>query len=438
MPVDPEAREQTRIGAWVTAVYKAFAPYDQTAPVFDQFEATIQAAKAGSLLSSIRSLGDVSGEQFEVYRRLSRLKPREAETILTRFQNLSVLSIEKSLVDGEEKIHSVKSSAISRSSVFRAVGKLFALLEPSDQERATVEALELTLPVPVAKSSVLSHLGQRGYPKKAAQSAIDQLIALELIGQTAETLGGTPILYNPYAYASPAIDVPKILGALKSVPHEKALTLLEHIKTKPGVPIPDDTDSGILNLLVKTGIIDNSAILARGGTHQKEFATLPQVWGVFGADSEDGLSKDLIDDSKLFLNSLRYGQFYSASSRGRIDDPWVLTDRLIRRGEVGPATAIGEDYPLPLARGIVSVVESRIHPGRFHMQLRKTDVAEAVRDILEQSAILPDRPKVTTNQLGTTGEFFAPEMIRIQKQLPTEMKRAADALAFELRTYRRQ
>ena len=68
--------------------------------------------------------------------------------------------------------------------------------------------------------------------------------------------------------------------------------------------------------------------------------------------------------------------------------PLVLVSSLIAKRSVGPATAISEDYPLPLARGIVSITESQLNPGRFFMELRKTDVAESVRDVLEQNVIL--------------------------------------------------
>jgi len=436
MLVDEEARTLVRTGAWISVLYKAFTPYDQSAPAFDPYETSILAAKAGILLSSIRSLPVVTGKQFDVYRKLARLKSRETDTVLKELQDIGAVTINTQQVDGRPAIHSVETAATSKSEVFKTVGKLFESLSPSEQERATVAVLELTLPVPVPRAKVLSRLAAQGQKEEVIEGAVTHLVSVELIRQTRETSGGEPILYNPYVYASPSLDVRKILKALKGIPYEHALAILEHIKTKPGVPLPAGMDENVLTLMVKMGLIDNSAILARGGAHKKEFPTLPHVWGVFGA-GDGALSEDLIDDSKLFLNSLRYGQFYSTSSRGRIDNPWVLVDRLIRRGEVGPATAIGEDYPLPLARGIVSIVESRLYAGRFHMQLRKTDVAEAVRDIIEQSAILPNRV-VSGDQLGTTGEYFPPEVARIEKQLPTELKLAADALAFELRTHRKR
>jgi hypothetical protein len=438
MPADPETYTLTRTGAWLTVLYKAFGPYDQTSPAFDAYEATMLAAKAGVLLSSIRSLRDIDGKQFDVYRRLARLRTREVQTVLQELERIGIVSVGTRSVDGKSEVHSVETTVHSRPAVFRAVGKLFQSLGPSDQERATLDVLELSLPVPIPRGEIMSRLAALGHSEAVTGAAIDHLVSLDLVGVTSETEGGEPILYNPYAYACPSLDVRRILKALKTVSYEKALAILEHVKTKPGIPLPAGSDQNVLNLMIKMGLIDNSAILARGGAHKKEFPTLPHVWGVFGEDSESVLGEDLIDDSKLFLNSLRYGQFYSSSSRGRIADPRVLVDRLISRGEVGPATAIGEDYPLPLARGIVSIVESRLYAGRFHMQLRKTDVAEAVRDILEQSAILPEQPSITGDELGTTGDYFPPEVARIEKQLPTQLKRAADALAFELRTHRKR
>jgi hypothetical protein len=160
---------------------------------------------------------------------------------------------------------------------------------------------------------------------------------------------------------------------------------------------------------------------------------------VFADGEKGGLSKDLIDDSKLLLNSLRYGQLYSPSGRGRISSPAVLVNALIDRGQVGPATAIGEDYPLPLARGIVNVTESRLHRGRFFMELRKVDVAESVRDVLEQNVILPAGQVPTPEALQRGGGIFQPpDHTRMKKQLPSELLEARDSLAFELRTYRKR
>src|SRR5258708_31022901 len=100
MPVDADSQTLIRTGAWLTVLYKAFTPYDQSAPVFDPYEASILAAKAGVLLSSIRSLATVDGRQFDVYRRLARLKSREAQAVLSGLETIGVVVVGTQSLDG--------------------------------------------------------------------------------------------------------------------------------------------------------------------------------------------------------------------------------------------------------------------------------------------------------------------------------------------------
>lgn len=168
-------------------------------------------------------------------------------------------------------------------------------------------------------------------------------------------------------------------------------------------------DAKIVKLLIKVGLIDYSKITTLKSSADRYFPTAPHIWGVFTKSSGNELSDDLIDDAKLLLNSFRYGQFYSDSSRGRIKDPSWIVNALIRYGAIGtvtPATAIGTDYPLALSRGIVNIVESIIYPGRYSMELMKLDVAEAVRDVLDKNAILPKQEIPSAEDLERAGQFF--------------------------------
>jgi hypothetical protein len=290
----------------------------------------------------------------------------------------------------------------------------------------------------VLESQVVEHLVRKGFADATARKTLDELVSLELLARTTETEAGQPLLYNPHVFRRNASDAYKVLSGLQPKDHEAALEVLEHVRRKPGIPFPPGTNRKIVALLAKAGIIDISGIQLKSGTTQREFPTAPDIWGVFG-HGENGLSRDLIDDSKLLLNSLRYGELYSPPGRGRINSPAVLVSALINRGEVGPATAIGEDYPLPLARGIVSITESRLQRGRFFMELRKTDVAESVRDVLEQNVILPAGTMPTPEVMQKGGGVFQPpDHTRMRRQLPSELLEARDSLAFELRTYRKR
>ena len=69
-----------------------------------------------------------------------------------------------------------------------------------------------------------------------------------------------------------------------------ALELLEHVRTKPGVPFPAQADKKIVTLLAKTGIIDISGVQLKSGVSTREFPTTPDIWGVFVHDG--GLGKE--------------------------------------------------------------------------------------------------------------------------------------------------
>lgn len=269
-------------------------------------------------------------------------------------------------------------------------------------------------------------------------SGVEHLIDCGLLHRTREHEGGEPIVSNPYAFRTLGDDAESILSAVSQVDIDRALTILEHVKSKPGVPLPHSADKQTLRILIHAGLIDYSAIRVGGSAVSKEFPTIPHLWGVFEtATSGTQLDKDLVDDAKLFLNSIRYGQFYSPPTRGQIRDPVVLVDRLVHRGEVGPASAIGSDYPLPLSRGIVSIVESRLYPGRYHMQLRKEDVARSVLEILAQGTVVGKGHDSAEELLSTTGQYQAPESLRIARKLPTKLQSVTDELAFELRSHRK-
>jgi hypothetical protein len=425
-------------GGWIVASYKAFNCFDLEDAVFDPYEPTIVAGKAAELLSSIRSLGQVPGEQFDIYRKLAHIKPSAVTPLTEKLETLGAVAVGWKKTDSGTQVQSIRSLCRTKAQVFEATAKFFDSSKPSPRAEASIEVLDATLHMPVRESDVLSALHAHKFDDKTARGAISDLVTFKLVNRTKEKESGESLIYSPYAFSKDASDAYKVLKSLSGAAQTEAMRILEHVQRKPGVPFPQSMDAKIISLLTKAGIIDVSGVQVKGGQANKEFPTAPHVWGVLSkASGGPQLSADVIDDSKLLLNSLRYGEFYSRSSRGRINDPSVLVNALIQRGQVGPATAIGEDYPLPLARGIVSIAESRLYPGRYFMELRKQDIAEAVRDILEQNVILPAGDVPTTEALERPGAFRSPEEVRLRKELPRELELIRDSLAFDLRTLRK-
>jgi hypothetical protein len=431
--------EQVRAGGWIAVIYKAIRYYDVDDPAFDHFEATITSGKTAEFLSSIRALGKIDQQQYEVYRKLARLKPRQALEVLQELEKDGTVDVVWDAGVDPAAVSSITCKVTSRAGVLGASAKLFESSSPTPSARAAIDVLDATAHFPVPQSRVIERLTGKGFTHANAEQTVSELVSLELLARTKETDAGQPLLYNPHVFRKNAQDAYKVLSALQPKERDAAFEVLDHVHKKPGIPFPPGTSKKIVVLLVKAGIIDISGVQLKSGATQREFPTAPDIWGVFAHGEDGGLSKDLIDDSKLLLNSLRYGQLYSPAGRGRINSPAVLVNALIERGEVGPATAIGEDYPLPLARGIVNITQSRLQPGRFFMELRKIDVAESVRDVLEQNVILPagEMPTPDIMQRGG-GVFQPPDHTRLKRQLPSELLEARDSLAFELRTYRKR
>ncbi|WP_263374004.1 hypothetical protein [Granulicella aggregans] len=435
----PQVAEQVRRGSWAIALYKAISCFDSEDPVFEDYEAVILAAKVAGFLSSVRSLteGEVDGPRFEIFRKYARLKSREATEGLVHLEALGAIAVHRDSSVSPPAVLRVDALVREKAEVMAVCSRLLDRYNITRNARAALEVLESTVHVPTPMGQLTQHLATLGFSDSEINSAIHTLVAIRILGKTAETEGGDALTYSPHVYKSNVSDAYKVIKGLPQAQRDEATEILRHVQRKPGFPFPKGTNNQVVTLLVNVGIIDVSAISLKSGNTIREFPTAPDAWGIFTNAKGEGPSRDLIDDSKLLLNSLRYGQIYSTQDRGKIMQPAVLINSLLRNGQVGPATAIGEDYPLPLARGIVSVVESRIYSGRFHMELRKQDVVESVRDVLEQNVILPPPESVPLKLLEGGGKnFSSPDAVRLKRDLPKEFVDLRDGLAFELRSYR--
>jgi hypothetical protein len=422
-------------GAWVVSTYKTINGFDLNQSVFDPYEAIILAGKTSMLLSPMRRLGVVYARDFEIYRKIAGLKPRESIGIIKILESLGEINVtwqEDSGID--VPISQISLNSTEKVDVLSITGKLFLELTPTAQAQITIHVLQETLKIPIPRDVLIGLLA--AYEESIVDRTIQHLLAFKILSQTNDREGGSPLLYNPNAFQSNAEDVFTAINGLNSSDRQESMDILEFVRTNPGIPIPVKFNQNIVRLLISCGLVDSSAIVTSAGRVQQEFTTAPYIWGALGANE---LGSDVLDDAKLLLNCLRFGQLYSTSGRGKIMDPYVLVDALINKGSVGPASAIGHDYPMPLARGIVSIVESRIQPGRFHMELRKEDVAETVRDVLHTNGILPTpiRDEEIAQKFKQQGNFVSTEQLRVKKPLPSELEQERDSLAFSLRTHRR-
>jgi len=430
----------TDVGAWIVAVYKVVSQYSIDDPALDPLEAIVLAGRAADLFSAVRACGRIDADRFEIHRKLARIRPSEARRIVEISSEQNHADVSWS-TESPPNVKAFEFCGSTNDAVLEAAGDLYPRLDPTPVAGAILGILQSTLPMPKSTETIREELHR--FEERTLDSALQLASALGLVSVTNETSRRSPLVFNPRVFDSKSLDAFQALQALNADQRQQAQGIVQHVYTSPGVPFPKGTDPKIVKVLIRVGLIDYSKITTRSGKQDRYFPTAPNAWGVLtniGEPSSE-LSKDLIDDAKVFLNSLRYGQYYSDAGRGKILSPYAIVNALLRDKSIGaskPATAIGEDYPLALSRGIVNIVESRTYPGRYSMELLKDDVASAVKDVIASSKILPVPTEPSADEIQRAGQrFISPGAVRAERELPSELKKHHDELVFQLRTMRR-
>jgi hypothetical protein len=291
-------------GAWVIATNKVLSNYNLDQPVFDPFEATITAGRSGELFSAIRSLGTVERQKFDAYRKLYKLRPTVTVKILKIAEELERVDITWNTVSDSNQVDAVKFLKDSKDEVYRLTSEIFTKLHPSKIETAILDILSNTLLVPQTVHEIKNKLFNTGLSENEADDTIKLATSLKLLSQTNETEKGQKILFNPHAFEGNATDAFDAINGLDAEKKQKAIDILEFVKSNPGIPLKRSFDAEIVKLLIKIGLIDYSKITTLKSNTNMYFPTAPHIWGVFAKSSGYKLSDDLIDDSKLLLNSL--------------------------------------------------------------------------------------------------------------------------------------
>jgi hypothetical protein len=105
------------------------------------------------------------------------------------------------------------------------------------------------------------------------------------------------------------------------------------------------------------------------------YLTRPAAFSKYG----NPFVEDALDLAKAFVSSVTYGMTRSSSARGKIAYPGALIRKLIRGEEIGPVTAIGQDYKVLEMRGVVKIRRDR---WGYSMKLLKKEVGEIALQVI--------------------------------------------------------
>ncbi len=185
----------------------------------------------------------------------------------------------------------------------------------------------------------------------------------------------------------------------------------------------------LFNKLIAIGMYDRNEV---SNTNEiKRFITKPSAFGKFGNSFEE----DALDLAKVFVTSLYYGMNFSTRDRGRIWGLGLLLGKLIRGSEIGPATAIGQDYQLLELKGVIKLRTDPANKSKFYMKLLKKDIGELALEVLQkgnaaESSVIP------TLVSGSITQYSGPEKNRKPIRKKIEVGQSTRQFNDMLRTFR--
>lgn len=418
-PTQVAAQQDSRLGRAVLRAHLNLVSVPD-GPATVVFDAARRAGRAMDLAMRIRRQGRVEWSRLEAFGRLVGVSEFDLKMwCLPSLEKAGILEILRgpeggSVLGVEEQVGVAAPVLVQAAMVWNQNG-------PTDMERCAIASSDALSYAPAPETQHRAMLEHEGFPAELHEQVIDSLRVVGMARrQRSETLGDF-VLYSPYVWGSEAIEIAEFMSRLPPNEQEALATLSRTALENPGVSL--DALSSSDRLLAgarKVGLIDSTRVLTQGGS-ERSFAFSPGLERSLGFGATD-----VAHERKLFVAHILYGHRYEAWGRGRISNPLVLVDALIRKGHVGPTTSIKEDYPLLEAHGIVAVDEQP--GGRAYLRLVKQDVAEDSLELL-RLALGEDQPASAeaVDGLWLPGTFTTPE--RDRARLPEiEPSSEADVL----------
>ncbi|MDD2338250.1 MAG: hypothetical protein PHD01_16965 [Geobacteraceae bacterium] len=175
--------------------------------------------------------------------------------------------------------------------------------------------------------------------------------------------------------------------------------------------------------LIAASVYDLNQVMNERGSHV--YVTAPSAFHKF----VDPMVDDCFDMAKSLVAALTYGMTSRSASQGRISMLPALLDKLILGREIGPATAIGQDYRVLEVNRVVKLRQDLTYTGRFYMKLLKKEVGQLALYVLTQGNAYEQ--SLTDLHSAPMSGYIGPEESRTsvrKKQSPMSKKTTRDVL----------
>lgn len=345
-------------GAWLIHHTKKLLDIRDT----QDFEDIELAGKCGIFLSNLAASheqSDLNDDKISAIAKVSNIKKTEVDTIKRKLADAHFIDISKN--------NAVSVLGVTTSSVLSHTFDIFNSLSPSNYQKAAIELAENISDLPKAEPVLKEYISDTY--KLTSNDTTDLFNQSEEIGfiDYEKLDNESKFYFNGNLFRKEnAQKTSVILSSLKSEDTQKVISLDEELNTKGCLTlerVKSILGEPLLSKLHSIGMYDLNEVSNQKET--KTFVTKPSAFSKYGNPFEE----DAMDLAKAFVSSLYYGMNFSSSGRGKITMLKALMQKLINGYEVGPATAIGEDYRLLELKRVIQIR----HDGgyRYYMRLLK-------------------------------------------------------------------
>lgn len=386
-------------GAWVVHHMQKLAAVMSTG----DFDNIIIAGKAGVLLSSLSRSEQVTiaEEQVRAFAKAAGISALELPTVLDHLEGRKLIS---------QGAGSVETLGITSATVLTHTGQSFTSLKPTGAEDAVITLAEKVSVLPVARKLALEEVGDTHRLSKTQLKDLARQV--EEIGFVDATEGkdGDPLYFNGHLFRRDTTDkIAAVISSLTEEDNRKIREVDALLSTKACVPLDDVVailGTPLFGKLHHIGMYDVSGV--HNQTENVLFVTRPAAFGKYG----DPFVDDALDLAKCFVACLTYGMTRSSAGRGRIAMIKTLLRKLIAGNEIGPATAIGEDYLALEMKGVIQTRPEQEGGRLFFMRLLKRDVGELALHVIAEG----EATQATVLGTAPIKTYTGPETQRVRRK----------------------